>query len=347
MSASIRLHTSQVSQPRVEASASVWGGHRQDTRNAASVADTLFQVPNLSPAEERQCLRQFQGSGDPQVRHEALERIWLAFGKLVVSMASAYRRTSMDMDDLIGVGFVGLHGAIAEFDLQRPDVRLATYAIPRIRHEIQTYIQKNAQPVALPGSNQHRQLIRNSARLLREARQACERERVQPELSELSKRIAARVALSTIEVENTLQLLSCYHLSLDEMPNSGLNNPGLNIESHEDATIESLDSDKIRQKIYELMDEVLGQSERRVFHARCMTNTEPARLNDLATELGVSPERIYQLEASAKRKIAVALARQGLLQGDPATLVAETRIRASRRTSTRPTVRRMNAAAAG
>lgn len=294
-------------------------------------------MPNLSQVEERQCLRQFQCADDPQLRHAAKERIWLAFAKLVVSIASDYRRRSVDVDDLIGVGFLGLYGAIADFDLQRSDVRFATYAIPRIRHEIQTYLRKNTQPVALPDSDGHRQLIRNLGKLLRDAHRACEREGIQPEFSEVSKRIAARVALSTTEVENTIQLMSGYHLFLDDAPNAEINKSGLNTESHELSTIQSLDFRRVRQKLRALADELLGRSERTVFEARCMTDTEPARLDDLATELGVSPERIYQLEASAKKKIAVALAQQGLFQGDPVALVAETRMRASRRASIKET----------
>lgn len=342
-----RLRASQASQPWAEPPASAWGYRRQEPQHGQSFATTAFQMPNLSLEEERDCLRQFQCSDDPKLRHEAQERIWLAFAKLVVSIASEYRRSAIEADDLIGVGFLGLYGAIAEFDLRRSDVRLATYAIPRIRHEIQTYLRKNTQPVALPDSNGHRQLIRNLAKLLREARRACERDEVQPELSELSKRIAVRVALSTIEIESTLQLLSGYHLFLDDTLRSDLNEAGLNIESHESSAITSLDSHRIRQQIHVLMDEVLGRSERRVFEARCMTDSEPMRLDDLAAELGVSPERVYQLEASAKKKIAVALAQQGLLQGDPMAVVAETRIRASRRPPTRHMAPVLKAAAAG
>ena len=52
---------------------------------------------------------------------------------------------------------------------------------------------------------------------------------------------------------------------------------------------------------------------RTVFLARCMTDPSRVRRREsLAAELGVSRERIYQLEVSAKRKIAVALAQKAL-----------------------------------
>jgi DNA-directed RNA polymerase sigma subunit (sigma70/sigma32) len=59
----------------------------------------------------------------------------------------------------------------------------------------------------------------------------------------------------------------------------------------------------------------LGDRERRVFFARCMNDDEePVHLETLAMELGVTRERIHQLELSARRKIAVALARDGLVK---------------------------------
>jgi DNA-directed RNA polymerase sigma subunit (sigma70/sigma32) len=105
----------------------------------------------------------------------------------------------------------------------------------------------------------------------------------------------------------------------------------LTASAHEEAVVCSIDSARIKHRLTMLVNEILGKSERRVFQTRCMTANEPAKLEELAAELGVSSERIYQLEASAKRKIAVALAEEGYLFGDVTTLIKETKVRASRR----------------
>jgi DNA-directed RNA polymerase sigma subunit (sigma70/sigma32) len=78
-----------------------------------------------------------------------------------------------------------------------------------------------------------------------------------------------------------------------------------------------LDHAKLRDRILALAGEVLGERERKVFMARCMTEEDGVvHLQSLAAELGVTRERVHQLEASAKRKIAIALTNDGLL--DPA-----------------------------
>jgi DNA-directed RNA polymerase sigma subunit (sigma70/sigma32) len=85
-----------------------------------------------------------------------------------------------------------------------------------------------------------------------------------------------------------------------------------------------------------LTKEILGERERKVFLTRCLTSDEEPRHRDsLAAEFGVTPERIYQLEISAKRKIAAALAQDGLL--DPTTGSTDLpKVRAPRRTKRRP-----------
>ena len=81
----------------------------------------------------------------------------------------------------------------------------------------------------------------------------------------------------------------------------------------EDAVIPRLDHAKLRRRVTGLAQELLGERERIVFLARCVSDPRgtPQRL---AMELGVTRERIFQLEVSAKRKIAAALAHDGVLR---------------------------------
>jgi hypothetical protein len=101
--------------------------------------------------------------------------------------------------------------------------------------------------------------------------------------------------------------------------------------SHEDTVVTTIDSANVMRRVLVLADGILGTSERRVFHARCISDGDPEHLDTLAAELGVSRERIYQLDASAKRKIAAALVVEGLSSADPMAVVADTRVRAIRR----------------
>lgn len=274
---------------------------------------------NLSAARERQLLRDARDASNPAARQTALAELWESHSKLVVAIASRYRRINIDMLDLIGAGHLGLHTAIARFAPERFETRLSTYAIGWIRWYIQDYIRRNSSPVRLPNSAGHRQLAQLSGRLLADARRSCLQERAEPTEWELCRRIGRRIGLPADEVVRSLRLLQGGTLSLDyQTAQQDGDAPPLqdtladDAACSEDEVILRLDYAKMRKRIMALVDEILGERERVVFLARCMTgNDEIAHLDQLATQFGVSRERVYQLEVSAKRKIAAALAQEG------------------------------------
>jgi len=157
-----------------------------------------------------------------------------------------------------------------------------------------------------------------SGRLFADARRSCHRERVEATESELCSRIGHRIGLPGDEVARSMSLIQNSTLSLHT---NGPEYPGaLPLEdtladdsvSSEDDVILRLDHAKARKRIMALTREILGERERTIFLARCMTDSdEIVHLDSLAKEFGVSRERVYQLEASAKRKIATALAQEG------------------------------------
>lgn len=277
---------------------------------------------NLTAERERVLLREAQNGATPAIRQAALAALWESHSKLVVSIASRYRQLNIDMLDLIGAGHLGLHTAIARFAPDRFETRLSTYAIGWIRWYIQDYIRRNASAVRLPNSAGHRQLAQLTSRLLADARRSCMRERADPTETELCTRIGRRVGLPPDEVARSLRLLQDGTLSLNhESAGHDGSMPSLqdtladDSACSEDEVILRLDYAKMRKRIMGLVDEILGERERIVFLARCMTdNEEIAHLDSLAVQFGVSRERVYQLEASAKRKIAVALAQEGYTQ---------------------------------
>jgi len=304
--------------------------HSSGGGRPSCLASKLRHAPNLSESEERSLLTDYHTHPDLKCRHEALAKLWLAYGKLVVSFARKYRQSAHDYDDLISSGFLGLLDAINSFDTTRAGVRLGTYAVFRIRHEVETYLRRNARAVCLPDTTSHRQLLRHRQRLFRDAERACRREGVSPRHSELCKRVAARVDLPVSEVEYTLQLLARSHVSLDDEDMFSPKLADLIADSHENAVVSAIDSAALKARISALMDEILGKSERRAFQARCLTDDDPAHLQSLAAELAISPERVYQLEASAKRKLAIALSHQGFLAGDIRSMIEQTKVRARR-----------------
>jgi RNA polymerase sigma factor (sigma-70 family) len=296
---------------------------------------SLLRRPNLTAERERHLLRTCRAGRDEKARQQALSELWESHSKLVVAVARQFRRPDLEMTDLVGAGHLGMHAAIEGFDPDRFDSRLSTYAIRWIRHYIQDYIRRHAFPVRPPASTAHRQLFRTTGRLFADARRSCHREGIAASDGELCGRVGARIGLSGDEVAQCLSLARGDALPFDapdtdeRFIEAGLASRDA---SPEDAVIHRLDHAKLRRRIMVLTGEVLGERERKVFLARCMTDDEAAtHLESLAAQLGVTRERVHQLEASAKRKIAVALTRDGLL--DPANGGLELpRSRAPRRT---------------
>lgn len=273
---------------------------------------------NLSAERERQLLRICQTDPNERARQAARTDLWESHSKLVVAVASRYRQPNLELADLIGAGHLGLHAAIARFDVERFDGRLATYAIGWIRWHIQDYIRRNATPVRLPATTAHRQLAQMAGKLFAEARKSCHREKVEATEAELCARVGRRIGLSGDEVARSILLISNGAVSLHtQVTMAGSTRNLEDTIASEDATPEEsvilrLDHAKARKRIIALAHEILGEREREVFLARCMNNGDDiVHLETLARRFGVTRERVCQLEASAKRKIAVALSQEG------------------------------------
>lgn len=125
-------------------------------------------------------------------------------------------------------------------------------------------------------------------RLMVDARNACRREGIAATRRELFARVAKRSGLPQAEVARRLRR----KVRRDDVA-----------EAPEEASTEA------RDPIPLLAATILGTREREVFLARRDARPDDiAALRQLASRLGISVERVYQLEASARRKLACALA---------------------------------------
>ncbi len=291
---------------------------RQVNRKTIGAIRRQIDCTNLTADRERDLLKTLRSSPDEPLRQAALDELWKSHSKLVVAIARRHRHPKVDLLDLIGAGHLGLHAAISRFDPDRYRTRLSSYAIPWIRWYLQDYLQRNSGPVRLPGSAGHRQLLRMAGRLYADARRSCERERVEATEAELCDRIGRRVGLSGDDVASSLQLLHGGTVSLDASPTGDVSSASVletladGDAASEDQVIRRLDRARARARIISLARETLGERERTVFFARCMNSSDEAEhLSSIAVRLNVSPERVYQIEASARRKVAEALAGEG------------------------------------
>jgi RNA polymerase sigma-32 factor len=285
---------------------------------------------NLTAERERHLLRICHTAANDRMRGAAMTALWESHSKLVVAVASRYRQPNIEFADLIGAGHLGLHAAITRFDADRFEGRLATYAIGWIRWHIQDYIHRNATPVRLPATSAHRQLAQRAGRLFADARTSCQHDRVEATGTELCERVGRRIGLTGDEVARSVRLISGGGISLQADGDESGATRNLcdtltaDSVSPEEDVILRLDHAKARKRIMALVHEILGERERAVFLARCMGDgDEVAHVETLAGQFGVTRERVCQLEASAKRKIAAVLANEGYIEfagGEPIML---------------------------
>ncbi len=314
-------------------------GPRQTARGgiltaSTSTATRRFDSPNLDEARERELLVRARSAVAGNDSRTALTELWMSHGKLVASIAAKHRRSDIDHDDLINAGHLGLHTAIMRFDTERFDTRLSAYASIWIRWYINDFIRRNSGPVRLPESKAHRQLAQSAPRLLAEARKACEREGIEPTDSELHARIGGRIGLTADEVAHGIRLVQGARMSLhaqDDEEGFESSLPDHAAPSADDLH-ERMDHDRLRLRIRTLANEILGERERVVFLARSMASSDQVpSLDAFAERFGVSTTRIHQIEISARRKIATALASSGYADATGDDVVANlSQIRARR-----------------
>jgi RNA polymerase sigma-32 factor len=133
----------------------------QETLNAnKKYIQGAMKIPLLTPERELELARNWRENGDENALHELTS----AHLRLVISMASKFRRYGLPMGDLVQEGNIGLMQAAARFDIER-EVRFSTYASWWIRASIQDYVLRNWSIVRTGTTSAQKSLFFNLRRL--------------------------------------------------------------------------------------------------------------------------------------------------------------------------------------
>ena len=243
----------------------------------------------------------------------ALHRLVTAYMRLAISMAAKFRRYGAPMNDLIQEAGLGLMKAADKFDPDR-GVRFSTYAVWWIKASIQDYVMRNWSLVRTGSTSSQKALFFNMRRVQARLEREAEAAGVRLDGHQLREKIAREVGVPLADVEMMEGRLAGSDFSLNATQSS--EDDGREwIEALEDdatqaaETVESRhDSERLRGWLVTAMG-TLTSRERYIVTERKLRE-EPRTLESLGEELGLSKERIRQLEAAAFAKMRKSLEAQ-------------------------------------
>lgn len=259
-------------------------------------------APYLERDEEHQLALRWAEAKDQQ----ALHKLATAHMRLVISVAAKFRRYGLSMGDLVQEGHIGLLEAAARFDPHR-GVRFSTYATWWIRASIQDFILRNWSIVRGGTSSSQKSLFFN----LRRLRARISRSGEPQNSHELYKELSVAIGVSVADVANMDSRLSAPDMSLNMTfsdEESGAERMDFLADDAPlpDETVEGIIDSERRSAWLAKAFRVLTDREKRIIASRRLAE-ESATLEELGDALGISKERVRQIENRALEKLRKAL----------------------------------------
>jgi RNA polymerase sigma factor (sigma-70 family) len=271
----------------------------EDTRLESSLMAYLSLISNialLDPEEVDRLIHIYRNASLPEeTRQSAREKLILANTRLVVSIAKQYYSVGVHLMDLISEGTIGLMVALDKFEPAK-GFRLSTYATWWIRQRILRYIINNQSLIRVPEHIIDK--INKLNHATAEFRAVHQRD---PDLAELAaatgftkedvERYTASIP-NILSIEDNSSEDDDKQLSLQEKIGDG------------ERIIQQVLEQKLVKQMLNMLDdkECLVITRRYGIREDGITD-EPSTLEELAQELGVSRERVRQIEVTALKKI--------------------------------------------
>ncbi len=248
------------------------------------------RFPLLTQAQETELGRRLQRDNDV----DAARQLVLSHLRLVVSVSRNYVGYGLPQADLIQEGNIGLMKAVRRFDPER-GVRLVSFALHWIRAEMHEYILRNWRLVKIATTKAQRKLFFN----LRSMR---------PRTGTLTpgeaRDIATALSVKPEEVVEMETRLSGQDVALEPQvgDESETMTPIAYLTDTEAEPVQILEREQTARNRSEGLRQALSRLDDRsrdIIEARWLREDDPATLQDLADQYGVSAERIRQIESKA------------------------------------------------
>jgi RNA polymerase sigma-32 factor len=260
--------------------------------------EQIRRYPMLEAEEECVLARRWREQGDSDAAHKLVT----SHLRLVVKIAVGYRGYGLPISELISEGNVGLMQAAKRFDPEQ-GFRFATYAMWWVKAAIHEYILRSWSLVKMGTTANQKKLFFN----LRKAKNrisALEEGDMHPDQVKL---IAQRLGVTeqdVVEMNRRLGGDVSLNAQMRDDADSGEWQDWLVDEGSSDQEtwlVESEESENRKKALSQALS-VLTKRERRIFEARRLAE-DPLTLEDLASEFGVSRERVRQIEVRAFQKV--------------------------------------------
>lgn len=258
--------------------------------------------PLLEKDHELDLARRWRDKGDEKALHELVR----SYTRLVVSAAAKFRNYGLPMGDLIQEGNIGLMQAANRFEPER-ELRFSTYANWWIRSAMQDYILRNWSIVRTGTTAAQKSLFFN----LRRLRAKIERSKGAEGLNDEDRaKIATELKVNLKDVEDMEGRMSGSDSSLNATLGDDGEEEWQNFlkddRPNPEEIVTQMKDARTRSKWLADALGTLSDREQKIIRDRHL-QYETVTLEDLGKELGVSKERVRQLEARAMEKLKAGL----------------------------------------
>jgi RNA polymerase primary sigma factor len=262
-----------------------------DAALATVTTDTLQLFLNeigrhrlLTPAEEIELAKRIE-RGDL----DAKDRMINANLRLVVSIAKKYQGSELTLLDLIQEGILGLIRAVEKFDWRR-GYRFSTYATWWIRQAVERGMDAKARTIKLPIN-----LVRAQRKVARAENTLAVKLDRAPTDEEIA--VAAEISVSDL---HALRDAARTVTSLDRPLGEGEESAFGDLLPAEGPAPEDIVHVSLREEMLRRALEELPDRERKVVQLRYgIDGGEPTPLREIGRQLGITPERVRQIESKA------------------------------------------------
>jgi RNA polymerase primary sigma factor len=243
----------------------------------------------LLTKEEEIKLAEAIKQGDPKAVQEMVRRNL----KYVVTVANKYRGFGMSLQDLIEEGNIGLIQAAKRFDVSRK-VKFITYAVWWIKQAIMHYLAEQSGTVKLPVKQ-----VGKVSRFNKKSQEMCQDMEREPTQSEVAKSLG-------FNDDDINSIMRAYrtHLSLDTPLKNDEYTPYLDLLENQDLIPydDQIMQESLNVKVDQMLED-LTEREATILKMRFGFSGEVKTLEEIGQKIGLSRERVRQIEKRAKERL--------------------------------------------